>query len=59
MDDLTGKLFVLEVNAQCGLSEDEDYTSIGAILKANNTSFKSMILEVLQDAFTRKKIKWD
>ena len=59
MDDLTGKLFVLEVNAQCGLSEDEDYTSIGAILKANHTSFKSMILEVLQDAFTRKKIKWD
>lgn len=59
MDDLTGKLFVLEVNAQCGLSEDEDYTSIGAILKANNTSFKSMILEVLQDAFTRKKTKWD
>ncbi|MFM8587037.1 MAG: hypothetical protein ACKOBX_01670 [Bacteroidota bacterium] len=59
MDDLTGKFFVLEVNAQCGLSEDEDYTSIGAILKANNTSFKSMILEVLQDAFTRKKIKWD
>ncbi|MFN5231365.1 MAG: hypothetical protein ACK46B_08330 [Bacteroidota bacterium] len=59
MDDLTGKLYVLEVNAQCGLSEDEDYTSIGAILKANNTSFKSMIIEVLQDAFTRKKIKWD
>jgi D-alanine-D-alanine ligase len=59
MDELTGKLYVLEVNAQCGLSEDEDYTSIGAILKANNTSFKSMILEVLQDAFTRKKIKWD
>ncbi|MEY3153275.1 MAG: hypothetical protein ACK5AB_05165 [Bacteroidota bacterium] len=59
MDDLTGNLYVLEVNAQCGLSEDEDYTSIGAILKANNTSFKSMILEVLQDAFTRKKIKWD
>ena len=59
MDELTGKLYVLEVNAQCGLSEDEDYTSIGAILKANDTSFKEMILEVLRDAFTRKKIKWD
>ncbi len=59
MDELTGKLYILEVNAQCGLSEDEDYTSIGAILKANNTSFKDMILEVLRDAFTRKKIKWD
>ncbi|HLF44933.1 MAG TPA: hypothetical protein VI548_00810, partial [Chitinophagaceae bacterium] len=27
MDKETGKLFVLEVNAQCGLSEDENYTS--------------------------------
>ncbi len=31
MDRQTGKMYVLEVNAQCGLSEDEDYTSIGAI----------------------------
>ena len=55
MDQRTGKLYVLEVNAQCGLSEDEDFTSIGAILRVNGTSFKEMILEILQDAFNRKK----
>ena len=33
---------MLEVNAQCGLSEDEDYTSIGAILRyADKTFFRS------------------
>lgn len=55
MDQSTGKLYVLEVNAQCGLSEDEDFTSIGAILRVNGTSFKEIILEILQDAFNRKK----
>lgn len=59
MDQQSGKLYVLEVNAQCGLSEDEDYTSIGAILKANGTSFKELILEILQDAFIRKGKQWD
>ena len=59
MDDKTGKLYILEVNAQCGLSEDEDYTSIGAILRVNGTSFKELILEILQDAFIRKGTKWD
>ncbi|MBK6392109.1 MAG: hypothetical protein IPF70_16310 [Saprospiraceae bacterium] len=33
MDQVTGEMYVLEVNAQCGLSEDENFTSIGAILK--------------------------
>ena len=32
MDRATGELFVLEVNANCGLSED-DQTSTGCILK--------------------------
>jgi D-alanine-D-alanine ligase len=58
MDEKNGNLYVLEVNAQCGLSEDENFTSIGAILKVNGTSFKEMILEILQDAFIRKGIKW-
>ena len=39
MDKTTGKLYMLEVNAQCGLSEDEDYTSIGAILRYSETTF--------------------
>jgi len=59
MDQETGELKVLEVNAQCGLSEDEDYTSIGAILRVNKTSFRQMILEIFQDAITRKSTKWD
>ena len=53
MDAATKQLYVLEVNAQCGLSEDENYTSIGAILRVNQTSFTQLIWEVLQDALLR------
>ncbi len=47
MDKQTGKLYVLEVNAQCGLSEDENYTSIGAIIKASNTTFTNVIEQII------------
>lgn len=53
MDSTTKKLYVLEVNAQCGLSEDEDFTSIGAILRVSNASFASLIVEIINDAFLR------
>jgi D-alanine-D-alanine ligase len=53
MDKETGKLYVLEVNAQCGLSEDEDYTSIGAILRFSRVSFTELVAEIINDAFTR------
>jgi D-alanine-D-alanine ligase len=53
-DERTGKMYVLEANAQCGLSEDEDYTSIGAILKASGVSFTEVVVEILQDALRRK-----
>ena len=52
-DAATGKLYMLEVNAQCGLSEDENYTSIGAILKVSNVSFTEIITEILKDAMRR------
>ncbi len=52
-DATTGKLYVLEVNAQCGLSEDEDYTSIGAILKVSRISYAEVIAEILKDALRR------
>ncbi|MES2003765.1 MAG: hypothetical protein V4450_04535 [Bacteroidota bacterium] len=55
MDRLTGKLYTLEVNAQCGLSEDENYTSIGAILRMSGVSFKAAIVAIINDAFRRKK----
>jgi D-alanine-D-alanine ligase len=50
MDTRTGGLYVLEVNAQCGLSEDEDYTSIGAILRFGKKSFTYLIIEIIDDA---------
>jgi D-alanine-D-alanine ligase len=53
MDKETGKLYVLEVNAQCGLSEDEDFTSIGAILRFSGVSFTGLVAEIINDAFTR------
>lgn len=56
-DSNTGKLYMLEANAQCGLSEDEDYTSIGAILKVSNVSFTEIIGEILKDALRRSMVK--
>jgi D-alanine-D-alanine ligase len=56
MDSTTKRLYVLEVNAQCGLSEDEAFTSIGAILRVSNASFTSLIVEIINDAFVRKSV---
>ena len=56
-DSATGKLYMLEANAQCGLSEDEDYTSIGAILKVSKVSFTEVIGEILKDALRRSIVK--
>jgi D-alanine-D-alanine ligase len=52
--DASGKLYVLEVNAQCGLSDDENYTSIGAILRVSNKSFTHVVVAVLEEAFKQK-----
>jgi D-alanine-D-alanine ligase len=49
-------LYMLEVNAQCGLSEDEDYTSIGAILRYADKSFTQLIREIIHDAFARRNL---
>ena len=53
MNKQTGKFYVLEINAQCGLSEDEDYTSIGAILRFAKKSFTYLIIEIIEDGLTR------
>jgi D-alanine-D-alanine ligase len=55
MDQITGKLYVLEVNAQCGLSEDEDYTSIGAILRLSGCTFAALVAEIMYDALSRHR----
>lgn len=49
--DAKGQIYVLEVNAQCGLSEDENHTSIGAILRVSNQSFTHVVVAVLEEAF--------
>lgn len=56
MDKETGKIYVLEVNAQCGLSEDEDYTSIGAILRLSGKTFTQLVVAIINDAYQRKKV---
>ena len=53
MDRETGELYVLEVNAQCGLSEDENYTSIGAILRFASTPYSAIVKDILQECLRR------
>ena len=55
IDNKTGEAYVLEVNAQCGISEDENYTSIGAILRYANQSFTELVIHIINDAFIRRK----
>jgi D-alanine-D-alanine ligase len=45
---------VLEVNAQCGLSEDENYTSIGAILRYADCGFASLVQELISRAVVER-----
>ena len=56
-DAASGKLYVLELNAQCGISEDENFTSIGAILKVTGKSFSLLVEEILVDALHRGREK--
>jgi D-alanine-D-alanine ligase len=56
MDKSTGKLYMLEVNAQCGISEDENYTSIGAILRYADKTFTGLIRKIINDAFARRNL---
>lgn len=53
MDHHTGRLYVLEVNAQCGLSDDENFTSIGAILRLSGNSFASLLSEIIRDTLSQ------
>lgn len=57
MDSETNQLYVLEVNAQCGLSKDENFTSIGAILRLGGRTFAQLVMDILNDAFVRSAIK--
>jgi D-alanine-D-alanine ligase len=54
-DARTGELMVLEVNAQCGLSEDENFTSIGAILRFAGKPFHHCVEAILSAALPRAR----
>ena len=54
MDKATGKMYVLEVNAQCGLSEDENHTSIGAMVRLGYDSFGDILKAILENALQTK-----
>ncbi len=56
MDKNTGKLYLLEVNAQCGISDDENFTSIGAILKISGETFTMLVNDILSDAVKRSSV---
>lgn len=49
MDRASGEMFVLEVNANCGLSED-DQTSTGCILKVAGMTLAELLCSILEDA---------
>jgi D-alanine-D-alanine ligase len=49
LDRATGELFALEVNANCGLSED-DQTSTGCILKWAGMTLADLLRPILRDA---------
>ena len=55
-DRQSGQLYVLEANAQCGISEDENFTSIGAILRMEGCSFTELIGSLINDALSRPHI---
>ena len=56
MDKNSNNIYVLEANAQCGLSEDEDYTSIGAILRLSGKTFTQLVVAIINDAYQRRKL---
>jgi len=45
---------VLEVNSQCGLSEDENHTSIGAMVRLGNDKFSDMLGAIIENALQTK-----
>ena len=53
-DKSTGRMYVLEVNAQCGLSEDENYTSIGAMVRLGRDKFSDMLGAIIENALQTK-----
>lgn len=52
LEERTGKLFVLEVNSNCGLTGDQE-TSVGEILLQAGIPATVLVSEILRDAYDR------
>jgi D-alanine-D-alanine ligase len=52
LDERSGELFVLEVNANCGISGDKE-TSVGEILLQSEIPATRLVAEILRDAYDR------
>jgi D-alanine-D-alanine ligase len=52
LEERTDELFVLEVNANCGISGDKE-TSVGEILLQSEIPATSLVSEILRDAYDR------
>jgi len=55
MEKSTGELYVLEVNANCGISSSEDDSSTGNILKLGGITFPQLMGDLLFCALFRNK----
>ena len=52
LEDASDELFVLEVNANCGISGDKE-TSVGEILLQSEIPATTLVSEILRDAYDR------
>ena len=55
MDKASGDLYVLEVNANCGISSDEYASSTGNILRWGGITFAQLMSDILFGALVRHK----
>ena len=56
LDERTGDLFVLEVNAQCGLSAT-DSSTVGSLLALSHQTMPPIIERILKHAMTRRRVE--
>ena len=55
LEERTDELFVLEVNANCGISGDKE-TSVGEILLQSDIPATRLVSEILRDAYDRHRV---
>ena len=55
LEEQSDELFVLEVNANCGISGDKE-TSVGEILLQSEIPATSLVAEILRDAYDRHAV---